>query len=166
MIMRAKTLMLPNWEQLYLTLPRVIKNMFLKLQKIQEDPKWHPEEKNGGVLEHIRMVYDKALTSNDPDLIMAALFHDLGKAFTAKEKPNGYFSTHGHEQVSAGIVKTPICVDVIKSFGADPETVLWIVENHMRMHRFNEMRPAKRKLLTDHPQFDKLEAFGIIDEMI
>jgi len=158
--MRAKFINLPSWNELYPMLPDSIKRIFLKLQQIKENPKWHPED---NALEHIKMVYDKALATNDPDLVMTALFHDLGKAFTNKLKPGGYYSSHGHEAVSERLVDTPQNSEFIEDFGADPKTVKWLVANHMRMHIFHEMKHSKRKLLREHPNFDKLLTFAEID---
>lgn len=167
MKMRAKFIkseawkkLLPSWDEMYQLLPDSIKRIFLKLQQIKENPNWHPED---NALEHIKIVYDKALETGDPDLLMAALFHDLGKAFTARLKPEGYSSSHGHEAVSVRLVDTPENINFIEYFGANPETVKWLVANHMRMHIFNEMKPAKRKLLSQHQDFDKLLIFAEID---
>ena len=160
--MRAKIIKFPTWEELNLILPNSIKKIFQKLEQIKEDPQWHPES---DALEHIKIVYNRALESMDADIIMCALFHDLGKVLAAKEKTGGFYSSHGHEKISSSLVNIPLYKKFIKDFGADPENVLWLVENHMRFHNIEEMRLSKRKILMEHPLFDKLEAFGIIDKM-
>jgi len=158
--MRAKSV-LPTWRELYPMLPVLIQRIFLKLSQIKEDPQWHPED---NALEHIKSVYEKALETDDPDQVMAALFHDLGKAFTAKLKPGTqYSSSHGHENASMYLADLAAMRDFMESFGADPDVVIWIVKNHMRMHKFEEMRHKKQKALKENPAFKKLKIFAKLD---
>jgi len=163
-----------SWNELYAILPKSIKDIFLKLRELKEDPRWHPEEyeniesiypNTGGVLNHIKKVYDKTIAYDDIDLCMAALFHDLGKAECAKLKPGTeFYTSHGHEMVSAKI--TYFHKDFIELNGANYEAVHFIVSNHMRAHKLSEMRPFKQKLLRDNPYFEKLMIFEKCDDMI
>ncbi len=62
-----------------------------------QNPRWHPE---GDVLTHVLQVLDRA----PPPYRWHALLHDIGKKDTAKWKPEGWYSFHGHEQVGALLI--------------------------------------------------------------
>jgi CRISPR/Cas system-associated endonuclease Cas3-HD len=106
-------------------------------------------------------VFYEALKTNDINLIIAALFHDLGKAATTKIGPKGFPISYGHEFVSAKYVKK--YEQWIKDMGADPELIYYIVLNHMRLHVFPQMRKPKQQAMMSHPDFKKLKEFGVLD---
>lgn len=62
-----------------------------------QNPKWHPE---GDVLTHVLEVVDRA----PPAYRWHALLHDIGKRDTARWKPEGWYSFHGHEKVGALLI--------------------------------------------------------------
>ncbi len=62
-----------------------------------QNPRWHPE---GDVLTHVLQVVDRA----PPQYRWHALLHDIGKKDTARWKPEGWYSFHGHEQVGARLI--------------------------------------------------------------
>ncbi|WP_299430550.1 CCA tRNA nucleotidyltransferase [uncultured Meiothermus sp.] len=62
-----------------------------------QNPRWHPER---DVLSHILKVIDLA----PPKYRWHALLHDIGKKDTARWKPEGWYSFHGHEQVGAQLI--------------------------------------------------------------
>ncbi|GEM83423.1 HDIG domain-containing protein [Meiothermus hypogaeus NBRC 106114] len=62
-----------------------------------QNPRWHPE---GDVLTHVLQVLDRA----PPRYRWHALLHDIGKKDTARWKPEGWYSFHGHERVGADLI--------------------------------------------------------------
>lgn len=144
-----------NLKQLYHSCPSNLQEDLVKLWNVPQNPQWHPE---GNTLKHVILTVRRALDVGDIDLIMAALFHDLGKFETLAFKIDTKMPTaYGHEKVSAW--KVFIHRHWIKSMGANPEKVYWIVKNHMRIKFIDEMRPGKRRNLTDHRWYESLVLF-------
>jgi len=165
--MRAQMIGTANIEysDLYEVAPEEIKDYINKCEDTPQNPVWHPE---GAVSIHNRIVFNRAVKHGDINLIFAALFHDLGKVDTTKPNKHGSFSAHGHEFVSAKLVKK--YSDWINSFQfgpdkADAGVVHDIVINHMKIKKMDEMRPAKQAILRANPNFDKLNIFTTFDNM-
>ena len=135
--------------------PKLNKYLHRLKKEAPQSAKWHPE---GNTFIHTKIVYNRAAQSGNINLALAAFFHDLGKADTTKRNNKGNWAAHGHEAVSANLVKE--FGDWIEYWGGNVETVHWIVLNHMRMKQFNQMRASKRKLLTDHDDFTLLRYFS------
>ncbi|GAA0705072.1 HD domain-containing protein [Paraclostridium ghonii] len=75
-----------------------LKEKLLKLEKIEQNPKYHPE---GNVLNHVMLVLDNAAKikklSNDRLAFMwAALLHDIGKLTTTKVR-KGRITSYNHD---------------------------------------------------------------------
>lgn len=75
-----------------------LKEKLLKLEKIEQNPKYHPE---GNVLNHVMLVLDNAAKikklSNDRVAFMwAALLHDIGKLTTTKVR-KGRITSYNHD---------------------------------------------------------------------
>ena len=82
-----------TFDELYNEAPKELQQVIDKMEYSEQDPGWHPE---GNSLVHAKIVYNRSLESNDIDLIMAAFFHDLGKATTTHKNKRGSWSAHGH----------------------------------------------------------------------
>ena len=151
-----------KFEELLLISPDEIVDILNKLKTMRENPDWHPEN---SAYEHIKIVCDRAINIGNINMVIGGLFHDLGKEFTREPSKNGKFETsHGHEKISSELVeKYPLW---IQSVGADPDTVYNIVSQHMRMHKYDEMKQKKQKELQTNPHFDKIKKFAEIDSMI
>jgi len=146
-----------SFRELFSSAPEALQKRILDLQKIPQHPEYHPE---GNVLKHTITVVNRALQQNDMDLAIAALLHDIGKDETLAfkgEKP----TAHGHEKVSAKLIKQ--YRDWIKELGGNPVHIFYIVKNHMRMKKFDVMRPAKQQKLSSYEAFPKLKTFSTID---
>lgn len=88
----------------------------------------HPEETT---LHHVVQSFVRAKKeSDDKELWVAALFHDIGKQI----------ETHGHEQLG---------VDILESFGYKNEKVLWLISRHMRIRWLFNGRLVKRGKIQD-----------------
>lgn len=75
-----------------------LKEKLLKLEKIEQNPKYHPE---GNVLNHVMLVLDNAAKvkqfSSDRLVFMwAALLHDIGKLTTTKVR-KGRITSYNHD---------------------------------------------------------------------
>lgn len=103
---------------------------------VEQDPVWHPE---GDVFNHSLQVMRSAFReTNDTDLILAAMLHDIGKVENSK----------GHEQIAVEWL-TDYC---------SPKT-LWLIDNHMRFWVYveGEMKKySKVMYLSKHPWLPEL----------
>lgn len=140
--------------------PRNITDLLVKCNKTEQSPIHHPE---GNVLKHTMIVFNRAKKHNDVNLMLAAIFHDLGKPDTTKLNKRGEWSAHGHEELSTEIVEKNR--KWIEQKGGDFDLVHFLVSNHMRIGRFDEMRKSKQEKLKNHKFFDKLLTFSELDNM-
>ena len=140
--------------------PSDLKKRILNLKNVDQRRDFHPE---GDVLTHTKLVFDRLdNVTDDIDILLAAIFHDIGKDSTTAINPRtGKLSAIGHEKVSASLVN--FHQDVIKDFGGDPQIVHDIVLNHMRIHQIDDMRPFKQDKFRNIECFNKLDKFSKAD---
>lgn len=116
----------------------------LKMKDCIQPEKWHTE---GDVWSHTRLglekLYSKEFKNEFPnekidlELIVAILFHDIGKPCTIKtpEKDNvDRVRFNDHDAVGANITKQAlerIKISAPPKIGINPDSVAWIIENHM-----------------------------------
>jgi hypothetical protein len=147
-------------QDLIKSLPIELKSLFFSQWTAKQNPKWHPE---GNTLKHIVVVLKRAYAHypDDPNMIMAALFHDLGKKDTYKINPKtGQPTAYGHEDVSTDYVEK--FRDWIDSFeGTDVDEIKYLVKNHMKVKpsTWDAMKDIKKEPIQKHPSFDKLMGF-------
>lgn len=98
--------------------------------------------KDGDAFEHTMRVLDHCRTlTDDPVILFAALTHDLGKSTTPKEILPAH---HDHENRSVEIIETINWVpNEWKSFAKV------VAAEHMKGHRFSEMKRGKRVSLLE-----------------
>ena len=153
-----------TFEELYNRLPLVYRNA---LAKCEQDPIWHPE----GVVEtHVRMVFDYAKTHfpEDKDLLLVALFHDLGKPETQRIKEvDGKIkiSNIGHETKCSDYIDK--FFDLYADVSTNKEKVKEICNNHMRTHLYIDgklSKPSKRKAFEELKYFSELIKFAECDK--
>jgi hypothetical protein len=98
-------------------------------------------------------------------MIMAALFHDLGKMDTYAINPKtGEPTAYGHDVKSGEYVKQ--YADWIESFeGTNIEVIEYLVINHMKMKpsTWGVMKQAKKDPIEQNPAFKSLQDFETID---
>jgi poly(A) polymerase len=90
-----------------------------------------PIHRHKDVLAHTLAVVDK--TSKNKLLRLSALFHDVGKPKT-RAITDGGVSFHHHEVVGARMTRTRM--DALRYSAADTETVVRLVELHLRFHTY------------------------------
>jgi poly(A) polymerase len=113
-----------------------------------------PIHRHKDVLAHTLAVVDK--TSKNRLLRLAALFHDVGKPKT-RAITDGGVSFHHHEVVGARM--TRVRMEALRYSAADTETVVRLVELHLRFHtyRLGWTDKAVRRYVRDAgPHLDQL----------
>ena len=148
----------PN--ELIKNLPTELKQLLFKQWGAKQSSKHHPE---GNTLKHIIIVLKRAYHHypDDPNMIMAALFHDLGKMDTYAINPKtGEPTAYGHENNSTEYVDK--FRQWIEQFdGVNVDEVKYIVQNHMKVKpsTWDVMKDAKKEPIKSNPSFDKLMGF-------
>jgi hypothetical protein len=151
-------------QELIRSMPQDLKKLFFDQWGAKQSTKWHPE---GNSLKHIILVLRRAYNKygDDPNMIMAALFHDLGKMDTYAINPKTNEPTaYGHDAKSGEYVKQ--YADWILSFeGTNIDVIEYLVINHMKMKpsTWSVMKQAKKDPIEQNPAFDKLKGFETID---
>lgn len=150
-----------TFEELVNLAPIDVQTRLEKLKTFKENPKWHPE---GNTSAHIKIVTTRLMETEDINLIIAGLYHDLGKLDTGELKEGtDYNHSHGHEFKSAKLVIRD--AEFIESLGGDVEEIHTLVINHMRFKQLKEMRKAKVNAFIAMPTFKKQSIFGLADSM-
>ena len=151
-----------SFRDIFNNSPNGLKDIVRSHWHAKQNTTYHPE---GNTLKHIITVVNRAIHNypNNPNMILAAYFHDLGKMETYNFK-DGKHTAHGHEKVSDRLVQD--YSSFIEEMGGDPKIVSYIVSNHMKMksHVWDVMRDKKKEKITDHPNFDDLDGFSKIDK--
>jgi hypothetical protein len=151
-------------QELIRSMPTDLKKLFFDQWGAKQTTKWHPE---GNSLKHIILVLRRAYNKfgDDPNMIMAALFHDLGKMDTYAINPKtGDPTAYGHDAKSGEYVKQ--YADWIESFeGTNIEVIEYLVINHMKMKpsTWGVMKQAKKDPIEQNPAFKSLQDFETID---
>jgi len=150
----------PTFNQMYKMAPLEIQKLLDKCADTPQSEKWHPE---GDVLKHTKIVYERARATGDINIVIAAIFHDLGKVKATKLNKHGSWAAHGHEFISAKLVEEH--KQWIGSIGGKFMIVKEIVENHMRIKQMDQMRKHKQQALREHRVYDQLVKFTACDDM-
>lgn len=154
-----KKMSINSFRDLFNLFPDELKTRIYNLKNIPQNKKYHPE---GNVLKHTIIVVNNALKSDNLNLAIAAMFHDIGKDETLDFNPKtGEPTAYGHEKISKKILKE--YKNFIESIGGDFETILFIVSNHMKMHQFDKMKTTKQDILKANKDFDLLKQFSKYD---
>jgi len=158
-----------TFQQLIDTAPHIVQRKLEQLKFLRERPDFHPEL---SAFEHIKIVTTRLLVTNDMNLIMAGIFHDICKFDTVKMNEKTCWPTSpGHDAAAFNLVMEnnqvrAFCV----THGANPDIVALICKNHMRFHQLGQMRPAKHDTQVqqwkDQEIFDALHIFGAADNML
>lgn len=150
-----------SFKYIYKNIPEELKISVDKMRYTEQSSKWHPE---GNVYNHTKIVLNRAVTTGNPDLIVAAFFHDIGKIDTTFINKKGVWAAHGHEFASLKYVEK--YKNFIESLGANYNAVWNIVKEHMRIQKFNDMRPHKQKKLAENPYYNLICRFSEFDNML
>lgn len=150
-----------TFEDLVSIIPSHVQDRLEILKSFKENPKWHPE---GNTYEHIKTVTTRLMLTGNLNLVLAGIYHDLGKYDVGELKEGtDYFTSHGHEFKSAKMVLRD--KEFIQSLGGDVDEIHTIVVNHMRYKQMDKMRKSKQNAMIMMPTFDKQVVFGWADTM-
>jgi len=152
----------------------------LKMKGCPQPKEFHSE---GDVWTHTRLTLEKLYSKEfkkqfrkEPpslELILAAIFHDLGKPYVIKTpEKNGVSRIRfdEHDLVGAELAKK-ICqrlkLSSLGEIGIDPERVAWLVRNHMILivGDISKMRPSTIEKYFFNPKFsgDDLLKLSFVD---
>lgn len=146
---------------LYENAPKKLRKLIDSTKGVKQNPLWHSE---GDVYVHSRLVTNRLGNSypNDKNLLLAGLFHDLGKVETTEwNEEKQSWTARGHEDVSSTIVD--YYASWIENMGGNVEIVKIIVENHMRIKYLDEMRTQSKIELVSNPSFNEIVKFNSAD---
>jgi len=160
--MRAKQIKPSTFQEFYDIAPSEIQDYIDRCEETLQGSYWHPE---GNVKLHINIVFNRAKRTGDINLMLAAIFHDLGKADVTIKHPTipDKWSAQTHEKISEELVTRHS--DWIEELGGDPEIVQYIVSKHMRIKDIDVMRSRKRVAFQEEKYFDILQKFADFDNM-
>ena len=119
------------------------------LRGCEQPPDFHPE---GDVFVHTRLML--ALLPKDASvlLVLATLFHDLGKPPTMERDQTGRIRFSGHESVSAQM--TEKIMRRLRFSNEEIEATTAMVQNHMVFKDVQNMRVSRLKRFLARPTFD------------
>lgn len=154
-----------SWENILYFAPSIVKDKLEDLKGLRENPQYHPEP---STYEHIRIVTERLIPLGDPDLVFAAVLHDICKLDARRLNPKtGRWGSPGHDKKAADWIKNnPVITDWIKEWGGNPQMVIDLVAQHMRFHQFGIMKPQKQQAFMKMDCWDKLIYLGAADNML
>ncbi|MCX7778655.1 MAG: HD domain-containing protein [Patescibacteria group bacterium] len=140
----------------------------LKMKNCPQPKEFHSE---GDVWTHTRLALTKLYTQEfkkefgqEPlslELILAVLFHDLGKPYTIQTPEKDGVSRirfHEHDSVGANLTKK-ICqrlrLSSPEDVGVETDKIVWLVQNHMILVAgdISKMRPGTIEKYFFHPRY-------------
>ena len=98
----------------------------------------------------------------DPLFNMAVLFHDLGKGQTYEFRDGWRHSYFRHEFVSGKIIEK--IARRLKFSNEEKEALVFAAVNHMKFHKFFEMKTSKIVELMKSPHFELLKQTAFCDD--
>lgn len=158
-----------EFEKIIETAPLVIKRKLEQLKFLRERPDFHPEP---SAFEHIKIVTTRLIKTENPNLIMAGILHDICKFDTVKENPKtGWPTSPGHDDAASALIESiPTIQTWILVNGGHWPSVSAICKSHMRFHQLGNMRPAKREATIQNWKdlgiWNDLQIFGAADNML
>lgn len=120
------------------------------LKEIDQDLTHHPEKY---VFTHTLKVIENLLPESSLELVLAALLHDISKPETRILVDN---KIHFYEHESKGAVLAEEILKKLKFKSFTVDKVKWLVANHMRIFKFNEMKKSKKIKLIQLEYFNDL----------
>ena len=121
----------------------------LELKGCEQPPDFHPE---GDVFVHTRLMLTLLPAGASMSLILATLFHDLGKPPTMERDHTGRIRFNGHESISAQM--TEKIMRRLRFSNEEIEATTAMVQNHMVFKDVQSMRVSRLKRFLARPTFD------------
>ncbi len=115
--------------------------------------------REGDVWDHTLACLEAAGEEDGPDVRLAALFHDCGKAKTFSLKERIRFDEHA--SVSADL--TTEALGRLQMEGKRRDKIAWLVRHHMMMGSFDSMNDERKAHWYFHPWFAELLRLFVLD---
>jgi putative nucleotidyltransferase with HDIG domain len=137
------------WERISAAIPELV-----VLASTKQPPEYHAE---GDVAEHTRRAVEACSPGCDPDLLWAALLHDIGKPLVTRDEDDR-ISARGHHTIGAEMTGK-----ILQGLGMPPERserIVFAVKNHLFHLSWNltspeQASPRHRRFMAD-PRFPLL----------
>jgi poly(A) polymerase len=118
------------------------------LAQTPQPPEFHPE---GDAAVHTQLAVAACLAGEDPDLLWAALLHDIGKAETTRSDA-GRITSHGHDIVGAEMAEK--ILQRIRMPVARRTRIVWAVRHHMfhmswQLNTSGQASKRQKKMVAD-----------------
>jgi len=147
------------WDRLCELIPEL-----QEMSGTPQPPEYHAE---GDVAIHTRLAIEACPADCDPDLLWAALLHDIGKPATTEQNADGRITAYGHAKQGAEMAAT-----ILARLGMPSERrerITWVVRHHTFHHSWQLQKPEdlskkQRQYLVD-PKFPLLLEFLRIDSL-
>lgn len=120
------------------------------LKGCEQPPEFHPE---GDVFVHTRIMLSMLAPDAPLTLVLAVLFHDIGKPPTFQRDETGRIRFNGHEYVSAEM--TERLMQRLRFSNEEIEAVTAMVRHHMAFKDVQQMRVAKLRRFMARPTFEE-----------
>jgi tRNA nucleotidyltransferase/poly(A) polymerase len=135
--------LLDRWGILRELLPEVD-----RLKQVEQDKDHHPE---GNAFWHTLSCL-RYVKKPNPNLMIAIMLHDTGKAVTRSNEPEQPFPNHS--KASRAIAEKVL--DRFGLGGADREEILFMIEHHMILNRIASLQGPRRYRILSSPYFPNL----------
>ena len=134
------------WERTLKTIPELA-----ALENTKQPPEYHAE---GNVARHTRLAVEACPPECSPDLLWAALLHDIGKPAVTRDEDNR-ITARGHHTLGA-----EIAAGILKRLGMPQERrelISWAIKNHLFHLSWNltspdQVSPRQKRFIAD-PRF-------------
>jgi poly(A) polymerase len=150
----VRTFLSPNrvrgWDLLDSSgLMRAILPELEAMKGVLQPEQFHPE---GDVFVHTRLMLQLLPQEVSVPLVLAVLFHDVGKPVTATVDKTGRIRFNEHDRIGAQM--TEAIMRRLRFSGAEIEATVEMVKQHMVFKDVPNMRVAKLKRFMARPTFD------------
>lgn len=151
-----------TFEELWNRLPESVRKA---TTNCKQNPKYHLE---GNCDKHIELVFNYAKKHyiGDNDLLLCAIFHDLGKVDTFKpHKVTGLPTSYGHEKHANKYID--MFFDLYTDVSTNKDKIKEICSNHMKAHLYKDgslSKPSKREAFENLKYFDDIMKFSACDD--
>ncbi len=137
------------WDRIVEAIPELA-----SLAGTPQPPIYHAE---GDVADHTRLAVEACPPNCDPDLLWAALLHDVGKPLVTREEGDK-ITAHGHHGVGAEVAERILAR--LQMIPERRERILWAIKNHTFHLSWNLSSPEQasrrqRRFVAD-PRFPLL----------
>jgi poly(A) polymerase len=135
-----------EWGVSYMCIAKIMQEILPEVADLRDVPQDRIHHPEGSVLNHTRIVLDHLIAQNsDVETRFAGLLHDIGKKECLQvwmdDDGRERISNIGHEHKGAEMAEE-IC-DRFKLSSKQKKKICWMIDNHMKAHRADEMRKSR-----------------------